>query len=57
MPAIELLVKRLQARDGLSAAEFDSGVYKQGGEPVGTFPAHVEIVAPGLDADALLREA
>ena len=40
------------AADGLSAAEFDSGVYKQAGEPIGPFPAHVEIVAPGVDAEA-----
>jgi leucyl aminopeptidase len=41
------------AADGLSAAEFEAGVYKQPGEHVGTFPAHVEIVAPGLDPDAV----
>ena len=44
------------AADGLSAAEFEAGVYKQGGEGGGAFPAHVEIVAPGLDA-AALRDA
>jgi leucyl aminopeptidase len=44
------------AADGLSAAEFEAGVYKQPGEHAGTFPAHVEIVAPGLEPDAL-REA
>jgi leucyl aminopeptidase len=44
------------AADGLSAAEFEAGVYKQPNEHVGTFPAHVEIVAPGLEPDAL-REA
>ena len=44
------------AADGLSAAEFEAGVYKQPGEHAGTFPAHVEIVAPGVEPDAL-REA
>ena len=44
------------AADGLSAAEFDAGVYKQAGDPGGAFPATVEIVAPDVDP-AALREA
>ncbi|HYN07920.1 MAG TPA: leucyl aminopeptidase [Vicinamibacterales bacterium] len=41
------------AADGLSAAEFDSAVYKHAGDSAGAFPSHVEIVAPGLDPTAL----
>jgi leucyl aminopeptidase len=44
------------AADGLSAAEFDAGVYKQAGDPGGAFPATVEIVAPDVDP-AALRDA
>ncbi len=42
-----------QAADGLSAAEFDSGVYKHNTDALAAFPSRVEIVAPGLDEDAL----
>jgi leucyl aminopeptidase len=44
------------AADGLSAAEFDGGVYKHAGDPVGAFPSQVEIVAPDVEL-AAVREA
>jgi leucyl aminopeptidase len=60
-PAIGWVVRRgldglraaQHAADGLSAAEFEAGVYKQAGDAGGPFPSHVEIVAPGLDANAV----
>jgi leucyl aminopeptidase len=44
------------AADGLSAAEFDSGMYKQREEADCRYPARVTIVAPGADG-ARLEEA
>ncbi|HEY7476282.1 MAG TPA: leucyl aminopeptidase [Vicinamibacterales bacterium] len=41
------------AADGLTAAAFDSGVYKHAGDSAGPFPARVEIVAPGIEAGPL----
>jgi leucyl aminopeptidase len=41
------------AADGLSAAEFDSGTYKQPTERPPTFPERLVIVAPGGDAQAI----
>jgi leucyl aminopeptidase len=39
--------------DGLSAAEFDTGVYKGNDDPPGRFPRSLTIVAPGADQQAL----
>ncbi len=39
--------------DGLSAAEFDTGTYKDDGDPPRPYPREFTIVAPGADAGAL----
>jgi leucyl aminopeptidase len=41
------------AADGLSAAEFDAGVYKTNGQQAGAYLERVVIVAPGADPAAL----
>jgi leucyl aminopeptidase len=43
------------AADGLSAAEFDGGTYKQASDRPGPPPASVTIVVPGAEADAVAR--
>lgn len=43
------------AADGLSSAEFDSGVYKKREDIEGRFPLRVSVVAPGKDRAQLAR--
>ena len=42
--------------DGLSAAEFDSGVYKSDTDAAGRYPARVDVVVPGGDAGAVTEQ-
>ena len=41
------------AADGLSAAEFDGGTYKQASDRPGPAPSSVTIIVPGAEADAV----
>jgi leucyl aminopeptidase len=45
------------AADGLSAAEFDGGIYKNAADRPGAFPSRVTIVAPGGNAHDVAEAA
>ena len=52
---VDTYVSAQASADGLSAAEFDSGVYKRREDVEGAYPRRVVVAAPGADAGRLAK--